>query len=76
MFFRFETVNVLKYQHHVCFNDEPKPCLSVSIDDRQSIKTHHPKGSTYTVFPLVQLLLLFHVVKCSPAYHLSHFFNF
>ena len=61
---------MLKYQHHVCFNDEPKPCLSVSIDDRQSIKRHHPKYSSYTDLLSVQLLL-FRVVNCSPVHHLS-----
>ena len=45
---RFETVNVLKCQHHVCFDDEPKSCLSVSSGDRQSIKGHHPKYIFYT----------------------------
>ena len=69
--FKFETVNVLKYQL-LCFNDEPKPCLSVSIDDRLSIKRHHPKYNSYTVLLSVQLLL-FRVVNCSPAHHLSHF---
>ena len=72
-FFRFETVNVLKYQHHVCFNDEPKPGLSVSIDDRKSIKRHHPKYSSYTDLLSVQLLL-FRVVNCSPVHHLSIYF--
>ena len=71
-FFRFESVNVLKYQHHVCFNDEPKPCLSVSIDGRQSIKRHHPKYNSYTELISVQLLL-FRVVNSSPAHHLSQF---
>ena len=41
-------MNVLKCQHHVCFNDEPKSRLSVSSDDRQSIKGHHPKCNSYT----------------------------
>ena len=30
---RFETVNVLKCQHQVCFNDEPKSGLSVSSEE-------------------------------------------
>ena len=30
------------------FNDEPKSCLSVSSDDRHSIKGHHPKYNSYT----------------------------
>ena len=64
---------MLKYQHHVCFNDEPKPCLSVSIDDRQSIKRHHPKYNFFTDLLSVQLLL-FRVVNSSPTHHLSHFF--
>ena len=73
--FKFETVNVLIYQHHLCLNDEQKPCLSVSIDDRQSIKRHHPKYNSYTDLLSVQLLL-FHVVNRSPAHHLPHFFYF
>ena len=54
---RFETVNVLKCQLHVCFNDEPKSCLSVSSDDRQSIKGHHPKYNSYTDLLSVLMLL-------------------
>ena len=57
---RFETVNVLKYQHHVCFNDEPKSCLSVNSDD-----------NSYTDLLSVQLLLC-RVVNCGPVHHLSH----
>ena len=41
-------MNVLKCQHHVCFNDETKSCLSVSSGDRQSIEEHHPKYNSYT----------------------------
>ena len=75
IFFGFgwpSTVNVSKYQHHVCFNDEPKPCLPVSIDDRQSIKRHHPKYNSHTDLLSVQLLFL-RVVNCCPVHHLSHF---
>ena len=50
-------MNVLKYQHHVCFNDVPKLCLSVSSDDKQSIKGHHVKYNSYTDLLSVQLLL-------------------
>ena len=64
-------MNVLKYQHHVCFNDEPKSYLSVSADDRQSINRHHPKYNSYTEFLSVQLLLC-RVVNFSPVHHLSH----
>ena len=63
---------MLKYQHHICFNDGPKPCLSVSIDDRPSIKRHHPNYDSYTDLLSVQLLL-FRVANCSPVHHLSHF---
>ena len=68
---RFETLNVLKCQHHVCFNDGPKSCLSDSSDDRQSIKGHHPKYNSYTDL-LSVLMLLCCVVNCSPIHHLSH----
>ena len=64
---------MIKYQHHVCFNDEPKSCLSNSSDDRQSIKSHHPKFNSYTVLLSVQLLLC-RVVNCSPVHHLSNIF--
>ena len=66
-------MNVLKCQHHVCFNDEPKSCLSVSSGDRQSIKGHHPKYNSYTDL-LSVLMLLRCVVNCSPVHHLSHIF--
>ena len=66
-------MNVLKCQHHVCFNDEPKSCLSVSSDDRQSIKGHHPKCNSYTDLLSVLMSLCF-VVNCSPVHHLSHNF--
>ena len=39
---KFETVNVLKCQHHVCFNDEPKSCLSVKFDDRRDVPVGVP----------------------------------
>ena len=65
---------MLKCQHHVCFNDEPKSCLTVSSDDRQSIKGHHPKHNSYTDLLLV-LMLLCCVVNCSPVHHLSHIFT-
>ena len=65
-------MNVLKCQQHVCFNDEPKSCLSVSSVDRQSIKGHHPKYDSYT--DLLSVLMLFCVVNCSPVHHLSHIF--
>ena len=68
-------MNVLKCQHHVCFNDEPKSCLSDSSDDRQSIKGHHPKYNCYTDL-LSVLMLLCCVVNCSPVHHLSHIFYF
>ena len=68
-------MNVLKCQHHVCFNDEPKSCLSVSSDDRQSNKGHHPKYNSYTDLPSVLMSLCF-VVNCSPVHHLSHIFSF
>ena len=58
-------MNVLKCQHHVCFNDEPKLCLSVSSGDRQSIKGHHPKYNSYTNL-LSVLMLLCCVVNCNP----------
>ena len=63
-------MNVLKYQHHVCFNDEPKSCLSVSSEG-QSIKGHRPKYNSYTDLLSVQRLLC-PVVKGSPVHHLSH----
>ena len=68
-------MNVLKCQHHVCFNDEPKSCKSVSSDDRQSIKGHHPKYNFYTDL-LSVLMLLCCVVNCSPVHHLSPIFCF
>ena len=71
----FESVNVFKCQHHVCFNDEPKSCLSVSSDDRRSIKGHHPKYDSYTDL-LSVLILLCCVVNCSPVHHLYHIFYF
>ena len=64
-------MKVLKCQHHVCFNDEPKSCLSVSSGDRQSIKGHRLKYNFYTDL-LSVLMLLCCVVNCSPVYHLSH----
>ena len=60
-------MNVLKCQHHVCFNDEPKQT------DRQSIKGHHPKYNAYTDL-LSVLMLLCCVVNCSPVnQHLTFF---
>ena len=47
--------------------------MSVSIDDRQSIKRHHPMYNSYTDLLSVQLLLC-RDVNSSPAHHLSHFF--
>ena len=67
-------MNVLKYQLHVCFNDEPKSCLSVISDDRQRIKGHHPKCNSYTDLHSV-LMLLCCVVNCSPVHHLTHIFS-
>ena len=64
-------MNVLKCQLHVCFNDEPKSFLSVSSDDSQNIKGHHPKYNSYTDL-LSVLMLLCCVVNCSPMHHLSH----
>ena len=72
---RFENVNVLIYQHHVCFNDVPKLCMSVSSDNRQSIKGHHAKYNSYTDLLSIQLLLC-RVVNCSPIHHLSRRFYF
>ena len=67
---------MLKFQHHVCYNGEPKSCLSDSSDDRQSIKGHHPKYYSYTDL-LSVLMLLCCVVNCnSPIHHLSHIFYF
>ena len=66
-------MNVLKCQLHVCFIDEPKSCLSVSSDDRQSIKGHHPKYNSYTDLLSVPMLLCC-VVNYSPVHHLSHIF--
>ena len=66
---------MLKCQHHVCFNDELKSCLTVSSDDRQSITGHHPKHNSYTDL-LLDLMLLCCVVNCSPVHHLSHIFYF
>ena len=66
-------MNVLKCQHHVCFNDEPKSCLSVSSGDRQSIKGHHPKYNSDTDL-LSVLVVLCCVVNCSPVHHLSYIF--
>ena len=68
-------MNVLKYQHNVFFNDEPKSCLSNSSDDRRSIKSHNPKCNAYNVLLSVQLLLC-RVVNCSPVHHLSLFLYF
>ena len=62
---------MLKCQHHVCFKDEPKSSLSVSSDDRQSIKGRHPKYNSYTDL-LSVLMLLCCVVNCSPVHQLSH----
>ena len=56
-------MNVLKCQHHVCLNNEPKSWLSVSSGDRQSIKGHHPKYNSYTDLLSVLILLCF-VVNC------------
>ena len=56
------------------FNDELKSCLSVSSDDRQSIKGHHPKYNSYTDL-LSVLMLLCCVVNCSPVHHVSHIFT-
>ena len=66
---------MLEYQLHVCFNDVPKSCLSVSSDDRQS--RHHAtcKYNSYTDLLSIQLLLC-HVVNCSRLHHLSHMFYF
>ena len=72
---RFETVNMLKYQHHACFNDVPKSCLSVSSDDRQSIKGHHAKYNSYTDILSIHLLLCL-VVNCSHVHHLLRMFYF
>ena len=68
-------MNVLKCQHYVCFNDEPKSCLSVSSGDRQSIERHHPNYNSYTDM-LSVLMLLRCVVNCSPVHYLSQFFLF
>ena len=66
-------MNVLKCQHHVSFNDKPKSCLTVSSDDGQSIKGHHPKYNSYTDL-LSVLTLLCCVVNCGPVHQLSHIF--
>ena len=67
-------MNMLKYQHHVYFNDEPKSCLSDSSDDRQSIKGHHLK---YTYTDLLSVLMLLCCIEnCSPVHHLPHIFYF
>ena len=68
-------MNVLKYQHLVCFNDVPKSCLSVSSDrdDRQIIRGHHAKYNSYTDLLSFQLLLC-RVVNCSPVHHISRIF--
>ena len=68
-------MNVLKYQHHVGFNDVPKSCLSVSSDDRQRIKGHHAKYNSYTDLLSIQLLLC-RVVNCSHVHHLPRMFYF
>ena len=67
-------MNVLKCQHHVCVNDEPKSCLSVSSDDRQNIKGHHLKYNSYTDL-LSVLMLLCCVVNCSPVHDLYYIFT-
>ena len=66
---------MLKYQHHVCFNEVPKSCLPFSSDDRQSIKKRHAKYNSYTDLLSIQLLLC-RVVNCSVVHHLSRMFYF
>ena len=68
-------MNVLKCQHHICFNDEPKACLCVSSGERQSIKGHYPYNNSYTDL-LSVLMLLCCVVNCSPVHNPSHIFYF
>ena len=68
-------MNVLKCQHHVCFNDEPKSCLSVSSGDIQSIKGHYPKYNSYTDL-LSVLMLLCCVVLVVPYIIYLTFFTF
>ena len=68
-------MDVLKCQHNIRFNNEPMSCLSVSSDDRQGIKGHHPKYNSYTDL-LSVLTLMCCVVNCSPVHHLSHIFYF
>ena len=50
-------MNMLTYQHYVCFNGVSKSYLSVSSDDRQSIKGHHVKYTSYNDLLSIQLLL-------------------
>ena len=68
-------MNVLKYQHHVCFNVVPMSCMPVSSDDKQSIKGYHAKYNYYTDLLSIQLLLC-RVVNCSLVHHLSRMFYF
>ena len=65
---------MLKYQHHVCFNDVPKSCLSVSSGDRQSRKGNHAKYNSYTDLLSIQLLLytpdFFKIANCADIVHM------